>query len=203
MAANAPRQMLDSEVQSADPVSIELAPPDAKVIVRPLQIYSLLVYYIGVLAAAMALFIFLIVSSNWQPSKIPLLRTVCFVAAGALIGSVLYQIRMLYQYYVQDGAFDAKWIGKYISAPWEAVALALVVLSLLQGGGAALGGAQININVSDANSFAAFGIGALVGFGIREVVGWLGNLAKTMFPTDHLKESKEKPQEKPKDKTQV
>lgn len=200
MAANAPRQMLDSEVQSADPISVELAPPDAKVVVKPAQIYSLLVYYIGLLAAAMALFIFLIVSSSWQPGKIPLLKTVCFVAAGALIGSVLYQIRMLYQYYVQDGAFDAKWIGKYISAPWEAVALSVVVLSLVQGGGAALSG---GITISDANSFAAFGIGALVGFGIREVVGWLGNLAKTMFPTDHLKEPKEEPQGKLKDKTRA
>jgi len=199
MVANAPRQVLDSEVQSADALSIEITTPDAKVNIRPVQIYALVVYYIGLLAAAMGLFIFLILSLAWQPNKMPLLRTVGFVGAGALIGSVLYQIRMLYQYYVQDGAFDAKWIGKYISAPWEAMALAVVVLSLLQGGSAALGGEKINL--SDTNSFAAFGIGALVGFGIREVVGWLGNLAKTMFPTDHLKEPKEEPEQKPKDKT--
>ena len=34
-------------------------------------------------------------------------------------------------------------------------------------------------------AFTFFGLGALIGFGIREVVGWLGNLAKTTFPTEH------------------
>lgn len=39
-------------------------------------------------------------------------------------------------------------------------------------------------NVPEGNAFAMFGIGGLIGFGIREVVGWLGNLSKTMFPTE-------------------
>jgi hypothetical protein len=186
MAANAPRPVPDSQPLTVDPANAEFTVPDAKVAVSSLQIYALMAYYLVLLVAAFALLIFLI----WQPDriKIPLLRTVGFIAAGALIGSLLYQIRMLFRFYVADGKFDAKWMGKYISAPWEAVALAVVVLSLLQGGSTALSGEKVTL--SESSGFATFGIGALVGFGIRDVVGWLGNLAKTMFhtgPTDSSK----------------
>lgn len=61
--------------------------------------------------------------------------------------------------------------------------MALAILSLIQSGSIALGGSGFEF--AQAKPFAAFGFGALVGFGIREVVGWLANLAKTTFPTDY------------------
>ncbi len=169
---------MTADGQSAEPEK-EGTTPDATVIVRPLQVYGLVSYYTILLVVAVTLLIVLILKqSNVNP---PLLGMMGFVASGAMVGAVLYQIRMLFKYYVKDGNFDSKWLGKYISAPWEAVALALVVLSLLQGGSVVLGGAKFDLKES--TSFAAFGIGALVGFGIREVLGWLGNLAETMFST--------------------
>jgi len=53
--------------------------------------------------------------------------------------------------------------------------------------------------VAEGNTFVAFGIGALVGFGIREVVGWLGNLVKTMFPSDSHAGPSSLSDDKPKD----
>lgn len=159
--------------------------PGPPPVVRPLQIYALVGYYTILLAAAIALVILLISkqdSAKQDSAKQTLLVMIGFVTAGAIAGSVLYQIRMLFQYYIKDGKFDRRWMGKYISAPWEAVALALVVLSLLQGGSVILGAGKPNL--TEGNPFAAFGVGALVGFGIREVVGWLGSLARTMFPTE-------------------
>lgn len=148
--------------------------------IRASIIYVLVGYYVTLLALAITLLIVLILRQhNVNP---PLLAMAGFEAAGAIIGSVLYQIRMLFRYYITAGKFDSRWVGKYISAPWESVALALVVLSLLQGGGVLMGGGKVN--VTEDNAFAMFGIGALFGFGIREVVGWLGNLSKTMFPTE-------------------
>jgi hypothetical protein len=60
--------------------------------------------------------------------------------------------------------------------------LALAIVSLIESGAIVLGGQGFDF--SKGKPFAVFGIGALVGFGIREVVGWLGNVTKTMFPTD-------------------
>ncbi len=57
-----------------------------------------------------------------------------------------------------------------------------VVASLIESGAIILGGTGFDF--SKGKPFATFGIGALVGFGIREVIGWLGTVAKTMFPTD-------------------
>lgn len=154
--------------------------PSAKPVIGPRQVYALVGYYMVLLTGSVALLILLILEE--KSGVKPLLVLVGFVASGAIAGSVLYQIRMLFRHYINHGNFDSKWLGKYISAPFEAVALALAVLSLIQGGGVVLGGQ--NFNVTEGNSFAAFGLGALIGFGIREVVGWLGNLAKTMFPTE-------------------
>ena len=58
--------------------------------------------------------------------------------------------------------------------------MALVVLSLIRGGVALFGGST-GTDVDAVNNFAAIGTGALVGFGMRDVVGWLGSLVQTMF----------------------
>lgn len=147
------------------------------------QIFALLGYYMVLLVSSVVFLVILIMDEEQIKPK--LLLVVGYVASGALSGSVLYQIRMLYKYYIQHSNFDSKWLGKYITGPWEAIALALAVLSLIQGGGVVLGGS--NFTLTAGNGFAAYGLGALIGFGIREVVGWLGNLAKATFPTEPKK----------------
>lgn len=143
-------------------------------------IFILIGYYI-VFIIISATLLFYIISDPVSAEN--LLRLLGFIACGAVVGSVLYQIRMLYRHYIKSEDFDTKWLGKYISAPWESVALSVVVFSLFQGGGAVLGGSA-SLNFDEANGFAAFGLGSLVGFGMRDVVGWLGNLVKTMFPAE-------------------
>jgi hypothetical protein len=162
------------------PIPIEHA-PGAKLLIGPRQIYALIGYYMAFLVASIALLVVLIAKGdNIEPRLLALLG---FVSSGAIIGSVLYHIRMLFKYYIKHGNFDVRWLAKYISGPIEAVALALAILSLLEVGGAALGGQTFELEKS--KSFTVFGLGALIGFGIREVVGWLGNLAKATFPNDH------------------
>jgi hypothetical protein len=46
------------------------------------------------------------------------------------------------------------------------------------------------------STFAGFGLGGLLGFGIREVVGWLGNVTTTMFPTKNKAGESESEKEK-------
>ena len=84
--------------------------------------------------------------------------------------------------------FDSRWLAKYISAPIEAVGLAFAIVSVVESGAVVLGGQGFNF--SQGKPFASFGFGALVGFGIREVVGWLGAVTKTVFPTGQEKDHK-------------
>ncbi len=112
----------------------------------------------------------------------PILRTIGFTMVGGFLGSVLYQIRLLFQFYVKTDVYDYRWMGKYVSAPWESAVMAMIVLALIRGGVALFGGSQ-GTEVNDTNNFAAFGVGALVGFGMRDVVGWIGGLVRTMFKT--------------------
>lgn len=109
-----------------------------------------------------------------------LLRTIGFSLVGGFLGSVLYQIRLLYRYYLKFNKYDHRWIGKYVTAPWESAVMSMIVLALIRGGVTLFGGSQ-GTEVNDTNNFAAFGVGALVGFGMRDVVGWIGDLVRTMF----------------------
>jgi len=164
--------------------------PIATSAVRPWQIYGLMAYYMVLLAGAVALLVFLISSPELAlKDETRLLASMGFLASGAIVGSTLYQIRMLFRYYITD-RFDPKWLSKYISAPVEAVGLALAVMSLFQSGGVFLGGQPFSM--AKGEPFAAFGFGALVGFGIREVVGWVGSLTKTMFTSEHTTDHKAK-----------
>lgn len=109
----------------------------------------------------------------------PLLRTIGFTITGGFLGSILYHIRVLFHYYAKR-KYDPRWFGKYLTAPWEGASLAMVVLALIRGGVTVFGGST-GTDVTAASNFAAFGVGALVGFGMRDVVGWLGYLIQNMF----------------------
>jgi hypothetical protein len=160
----------------------------------PRIIYAIMAYYMALFIGCIAVVVLLIwnagsilTPSPVAPAEDPLLNkrllaSMTFLVSGAMVGSILYQIRMLFRSYIKFANFDQRWIPKYFSAPVEAAGLALVIVSLLEGGAIVLGGQGFEF--SHGKPFAAFGIGALIGFGIREVVGWLGNVARTVFPTD-------------------
>ena len=119
-------------------------------------------------------------TSVLEGPEAPILRAIGFAIVGGIMGSVLYQIRMLYYYYAQEKKYDSRWFGKYITGPWEGAGMAMVVLALIRGGVVVFGGSQ-GTDVTSAGNFATFGVGALVGFGLRDVVGWVESLVKTMF----------------------
>ena len=153
------------------------------------QVHALVVYYMAVLFFSFW-FLFDTWSSNFALMRLigvsggaledPLLRTIGFTIVGGVMGSLLYQIRVLFHFYAREKKYDPRWLGKYITGPWEGAGMAMVVLALIRGGVAVFGG-SMGTDVTGASNFAAFGTGALVGFGMREVVGWLESLVKTMF----------------------
>jgi hypothetical protein len=157
------------------------------------QVYALMAYYMALLGVCIAIIVFLVVRNGplietpGDPSRVVV--AMAFLVTGAVVGSVLYQIRMLFKFYITSPPnFDSRWLAKYISAPIEAVGLAFAIVSVIESGAVVLGGQGFDF--SHGKPFASFGIGALVGFGIREVVGWLGAVTRTVFPTeDHKAQS--------------
>jgi hypothetical protein len=121
----------------------------------------------------------------------PVVKTVCYTIVGAVMGSIMFQIRSLFKFYITDAQYHPRWIGKYISAPFESAATALVVLCIIRGGLSLFGGGSTDM--TQTNNFASFGTGALVGFGMRNVILWLDTLVQNMFI---LKESNFEPQDK-------
>jgi hypothetical protein len=95
-------------------------------------------------------------------------------------GSILYSIKMLFHFYAKERRFDKEWFGKYLTAPFEGAGLAIIVLALIRGGVAVFGG-TMGTETNPVNDFSTFATAALVGFGMRDVVGWLEKLVRNMF----------------------
>jgi hypothetical protein len=152
------------------------------------QVHGLMIYY-AVLLFLTLWFLLDVWSENFyavrllvsfSKEKEPALAMACYALSGAIIGSILYQIRTLYTYYVKKKSYDYRWIGKYVTAPLESAAMAVVVLALIRGGVGIFGGGT----VTSTNDYAIFATGALVGFGMRDVVRWIGNIVRSVFVTD-------------------
>ena len=109
----------------------------------------------------------------------PIVKTVCYTVAGAVMGSTIFQIRSLFKFYITDAQYHQRWIGKYLSSPFESAATALVVLCIIRGGLSLFGGGSTDL--SQTNNFASFGTGALVGFGMRNAILWLDTLVQNLF----------------------
>jgi len=152
------------------------------------RLMGLVAYFLALLMLALGGLVHLLWLANYSSNSMEILRTLGFIAAGAMIGSVLQQVRAGFRRYYEGQNHENVWLGECLSAPWESVALAVVALSLIRGAAFLLGGyanaaaAPVNPDVAKAYGFVAFGAGALIGFGTHELAAWLRNLMKAMFP---------------------
>lgn len=117
-----------SQIEGADQIEHIATDQDAssaKSVVSPRQIHALMAYYVALLLGCMVLIIVIIMEADLTQNppqgatqvRNHLLASLGFLISGAIVGSVLYQIRMLYRFYIKSGGFDSRWVGKYISAP--------------------------------------------------------------------------------------
>ena len=158
------------------------------------QVWIIMIYYIVLLMFAIW-FVLDAFSGNFaligifgvQLGQIPddnaaQLTAISFTVVGGFLGSALYGIRTLFSIYAKgEKEYNPRWLPKYFTLPWEGAGLSIVVLALFRGGVAAFGGSLAS-DPSEVNSFTTFATGALVGYGTRDVVGWLGGIVKSMFP---------------------
>lgn len=153
------------------------------------RLMGLVAYFLALLLLALGGLVYLLLLANFSSTSAEILRTLGFIATGAMIGSVLYQVRAVFRRCYEGQNHEAIWLGECLSAPWESVALSVVALSLIRAIAFLLGGyastgvpSPVAPELAKAYGFVAFGAGALVGFGTREMAGWLRNLTKAMFP---------------------
>ena len=88
------------------PIAIDENASSAKSVISPRQIYALMAYYIALLIGSIALMVLIILKADLAQEKSHLLASMGFLMSGAIVGSVLYQIRMLFRFYIKYPNFD-------------------------------------------------------------------------------------------------
>src|SRR5574337_646142 len=104
------------------------------------RLMGLVAYFLALLLLALGGVVYLLLLANYSSASHEILRTLGFMACGSVIGSVLHQIRILFRRYYEGQNHEQGWLGECLSTPWESVALAAVILSLIRGGAFLLGG---------------------------------------------------------------
>jgi hypothetical protein len=108
----------------------------------------------------------------------PGFHLVAYTLIGGAMGGILNGIRSVLIYYV---GFDRQYLWKYIAAPWMGAALALLGYALLRSTVAVLGGQGTGVQANTSQMLANFAIGALAGYGAKDVFIWLDAQVGKLF----------------------
>lgn len=108
--------------------------------------------------------------------------------AGAL-GAVVNGLRSTIHHHEK---FERRHSWKYLCAPWMGATLALFVYAILRSSIDVLGGNSAAA-ISNAQVLSNFSVGALVGYGSKDVFVWLDAKVTKLFPVLPLEGDKKKP----------
>ena len=119
-----------------------------------------------------------IVGYDLTTLKTPLFHLITYTVIGGSIGGIVNGLRSALLY---CGAFNGRYVWKYIAAPWQGAALAMIGFALLRSTVAIFGG-DAQVPAANTPQFLAnFGIGALAGYGAKDVFIWLDNQVSKLF----------------------
>ena len=104
------------------------------------------------------------------------LRLIAFTIVAGALGGVVNGLRSSLHYHDR---FDRRHAWKYLCAPWMGATLALFVYALLRSSVSVLGGEHASI--SNTEVISNFSVGALVGYGSKDVFIWLDNKVTNLF----------------------
>jgi hypothetical protein len=105
------------------------------------------------------------------------LRLIAFTVIAGALGGVVNGLRSSLQYHSR---FDRQHTWKYLCAPWMGATLALFVYALLRSSVSVLGGGAAG-SVTNTQVLSNFSIGALVGYGSKDVFIWLDSKVTKLF----------------------
>jgi len=110
--------------------------------------------------------------------KTELFHLVAYTVIGGAIGGIINGLRSALLYY---GTFNRHYFWKYIAAPWMGAALALIGFAILRSTVAIFGGDGSNAAAGTPQFLANFGLGALAGYGSKDVFIWLDEQVSKLF----------------------
>jgi hypothetical protein len=112
--------------------------------------------------------------------------TVFYLAfIGGAIGGIVNEMRSLLVWHAERRAYGARFIWKGIMAPWVGGTLALVAVAIISGG-VSMVGASFNTGEMPHQVFSVFAIGAMAGYGARDVSKWLDANIKRIFSAEQM-----------------
>jgi hypothetical protein len=127
-----------------------------------------------------------------------LLQLVIYAMAGGWLGGVISSVRSLQEHYVapvenldnlkkqEETRFHTSWWTRWFWGPWQGMGLALIVIALVRSGVLVFGATNVAPATSGTmtDSFATFGLGALVGIGAKDVIEKLSQVLKTWLKVE-------------------
>jgi len=113
--------------------------------------------------------------------KSPVFLIMVYAVIGGGLGGTINGIRSFIGWHAERKAFNRRYVWKYISQPLIGVALATMVYALFRSGIVTLGGNFTPDDNFTNQVLAAFGIGAITGYGSRRTLIWLDNVVKKVF----------------------
>lgn len=116
--------------------------------------------------------------STAGPLETPIYHLVAYTVIGGALGGIVNGMRSFLTHY---SAFDRNYFWKYITAPWMGAALALIGFAILRSTVAIFGGEVTGSETASPQFLANFGIGALAGYGSKDVFIWLDKQVGKLF----------------------
>ncbi|MHC4536584.1 MAG: PASTA domain-containing protein [Planctomycetota bacterium] len=111
----------------------------------------------------------------------PLSRLIAYAIIGGGLGGVVNGCRSIISWHAERRAFGWRFMWKYITLPPLGAVLAPIVYAIVYCGIGVLGGGYAQDNSSTSQALSAFAIGALSGYGSRQVYIWLDEQVKKLF----------------------
>ncbi len=108
----------------------------------------------------------------------PEFHLIAYSVLGGAMGGIVNGIRSALMYY---SSFNRRYLWKYLTAPWMGAALALIGFAILRSTVAIFGGQSISPDTVTPQFLANFGIGALAGYGSKDVFIWLDAQVNKLF----------------------
>ncbi len=106
---------------------------------------------------------------------------VVYTFIGGGLGGIVNGIRSFLFWHCEQIAFGRQFVWKYVTAPWVGSTLALIVYALIRGG-IVVFGRNTTANASGiGQTLSYFAVGALAGYGSRDVFRWLDAQVSRLF----------------------
>ncbi len=126
-------------------------------------------------------FLKLIFPDNTDLLNTALYRIIAFTVIGGGLGGTVNGFRGFIVWHSERKGFGWRFIWKYITFPLLGAILAGIVYAIVRGGVAAFGGNFTPNQDLTNQALAAFGIGALSGYGSHKVFRWLDSIVNRIF----------------------